>query len=84
LSHKLPFDLNIGGKNTFVYGSLGVILLVFLISGLFVIYKLTDSSGKKPDVADNAVVEQTKVTPAPPKAPVRAGDIPPPPDMYFD
>lgn len=85
LNHKLPFNLNAGGKNTFVYGSLGLILLVFLVSGMIVIYKLTQPSGvEKTDAGSQSVVEQKGVKPTPVKVPENPGDIPPPPDMYFD
>ncbi|MDA3924587.1 MAG: helix-turn-helix domain-containing protein [Kiritimatiellae bacterium] len=81
LCDRLPFDLN--KKSFYIYGLLGLIVIVFMVVGITALFKLTapvgESTGEDVAVVEKFVKEQ-------PVRPIPVADlkIPPPPDMYFD
>ena len=86
-SFNLPFELGTGRRSVFVYGALGLIALVFIVSGMLTIYKLTRPSGDESTAAEkprDAIPREQSRTPV--SAAVKSGErkVPPPPDMYFD
>ena len=85
LSIKFPVGMRTGNRTIFVFGSLGVIVLVFLLSGVMLIFKLTKPSadGENGNKSTAAAVAKIVEKPVQPAAKIKSR-IPPPPDMYFD
>ena len=74
-------------KTTFLLGGVGVIVLVLIVSGIMVINKLTQPGSPEDADQRETVGAQTQVQPEPApekEVPVVKGEIPSPPDMYFD
>ena len=85
LKIEFPVRLKTGNRRIFVFGSLGVIILVFLLSGVMLIFKLTKpaSDGANGNASTAAAVAEIVEKPVQPVTKIK-GEIPPPPDMYFD
>jgi len=81
LCDRVPFDLS--KKSFYVFGLLGLIVIVLMTAGISALFKLT-ASNKNSDGEEVAVVEQILAEPLQTKAPESDDKVPSPPDMYFD
>ncbi|MFO7936907.1 MAG: helix-turn-helix domain-containing protein [Kiritimatiellia bacterium] len=85
---RVPFNFSTRSSRTvFVYGSFGFIVLVLILLGISMIFRLTSSSDSVADpdatsvsVAVSETGEKTSMEPHSDNL----HDVPPPPDMYFD
>lgn len=80
----IPDSFKTSQRSIFVFGSVGVLVLVFLLSGVMMIFKMTkqSSNGENKDATATPVVQKVE---KPVKLASKGKDeIPPPPDMYFD
>ena len=80
-----PVKLRTGNRNVFVFAAIGLIVLVFMLSGVMLIFKLTKPASGDDNTYEPGVTKVAEVVEKP-VAPVSKvkGQIPPPPDMYFD
>ena len=81
LCDRLPFDVS--KRSFYIYGFLGLIVIIFMVAGISVLFKLT-APVEKPDGEETAVVERVVEKRAIRNIPAVKGEVPPPPDMYFD
>jgi len=77
----LPFKVD--KKSFYIYTLLGIILIVFLVVGISVLFRLT-SNPVNPLYEESGIAEAVEVIEPVRQAPVVEGSTPPPPDMFFD
>lgn len=82
LKIDFPLKLKSRNRNVFVFGALGVFVLVFMVLGVVLIFKLTKPASKD-DNLNGPTVTEVLEKPSRPVSKTKR-QIPPPPDMYFD